>query len=209
MTPGSVVIPRLEPRLALRGDVDGRAGRGCVAHIATPPAPPRRILDVEADVLVVDGQLAPPPRAEGWMVRHRGPGARRQSGQLDRRHDREGDRDDPAAERDGTTRSTAATTESTSSTETDDQPTSSHGTPPRAVTGAVTRPVTPMVLRGGCPGRLKARCSEHRAFCCAPEGTRTPNLLIRSQMLYPLSYGRMAPQGRRRRYRPGARSPKP
>lgn len=26
----------------------------------------------------------------------------------------------------------------------------------------------------------------------APEGTRTPNLLIRSQMLYPLSYGRMA-----------------
>ena len=26
---------------------------------------------------------------------------------------------------------------------------------------------------------------------CAPEGTRTPNLLIRSQMLYPLSYGRM------------------
>src|SRR6478736_6721734 len=28
-------------------------------------------------------------------------------------------------------------------------------------------------------------------------------------MLYPLSYGRMAPQGRRRRYRPEARSPKP
>ena len=27
--------------------------------------------------------------------------------------------------------------------------------------------------------------------CCAPEGTRTPNLLIRSQMLYPLSYGRL------------------
>ena len=26
---------------------------------------------------------------------------------------------------------------------------------------------------------------------CAPEGTRTPNLLIRSQMLYPLSYGRL------------------
>ena len=26
---------------------------------------------------------------------------------------------------------------------------------------------------------------------CAPEGIRTPNLLIRSQMLYPLSYGRM------------------
>src|SRR5687768_1436485 len=27
---------------------------------------------------------------------------------------------------------------------------------------------------------------------CAPEGIRTPNLLIRSQMLYPLSYGRVA-----------------
>ena len=27
---------------------------------------------------------------------------------------------------------------------------------------------------------------------CAPGGIRTPNLLIRSQMLYPLSYGRMA-----------------
>ena len=28
--------------------------------------------------------------------------------------------------------------------------------------------------------------------CGAPEGIRTPNLLIRSQMLYPLSYGRNA-----------------
>ncbi len=27
--------------------------------------------------------------------------------------------------------------------------------------------------------------------CGAPEGIRTPNLLIRSQMLYPLSYGRL------------------
>ena len=27
---------------------------------------------------------------------------------------------------------------------------------------------------------------------CAPEGTRTPNLLNRNQMLYPLSYGRYA-----------------
>ena len=30
----------------------------------------------------------------------------------------------------------------------------------------------------------------------APGGIRNPNLLIRSQMLYPLSYGRMAPKGR-------------
>ena len=29
------------------------------------------------------------------------------------------------------------------------------------------------------------------AFAGAPEGIRTPNLLIRSQMLYPLSYGRV------------------
>lgn len=29
------------------------------------------------------------------------------------------------------------------------------------------------------------------ALCGAPEGIRTPNLLIRSQVLYPLSYGRM------------------
>ena len=29
---------------------------------------------------------------------------------------------------------------------------------------------------------------------CAPEGIRTPNLLIRSQMLYPLSYGRLSIQ---------------
>src|SRR5262245_7193131 len=28
------------------------------------------------------------------------------------------------------------------------------------------------------------------AWCGAPVGIRTPNLLIRSQMLYPLSYGR-------------------
>ena len=31
----------------------------------------------------------------------------------------------------------------------------------------------------------------------APERTRTSNLLIRSQMLYPLSYGRPAANGRR------------
>ena len=33
------------------------------------------------------------------------------------------------------------------------------------------------------------RCSSGASFC-APGETRTPNLLIRSQMLYPLSYGR-------------------
>ena len=29
-------------------------------------------------------------------------------------------------------------------------------------------------------------------MCGAPGGIRTPNLLIRSQMLYPLSYGRIS-----------------
>ena len=33
---------------------------------------------------------------------------------------------------------------------------------------------------------------ESTAELCAPEEIRTPNLLIRSQMLYPLSYGRMS-----------------
>jgi hypothetical protein len=47
----------------------------------------------------------------------------------------------------------------------------------------------------------------------APEGIRTPNLLIRSQMLYPLSYGRMSlvvwptSQPRRRREDLNLRSP--
>jgi hypothetical protein len=49
----------------------------------------------------------------------------------------------------------------------------------------------------------------------APEGIRTPNLLIRSQMLYPLSYGRMSSimreltsQPRRRREDLNLRSPR-
>ena len=38
-------------------------------------------------------------------------------------------------------------------------------------------------------GDLSEICSAFLAG--APEGIRTPNLLIRSQMLYPLSYGRL------------------
>src|SRR3954453_22992254 len=34
---------------------------------------------------------------------------------------------------------------------------------------------------------------QRKDLCGAPEGIRTPNLLIRSQTLYPLSYGRSAP----------------
>jgi hypothetical protein len=37
---------------------------------------------------------------------------------------------------------------------------------------------------------IAARRMSNCVFGCAPEGIRTPNLLIRSQMLYPLSYGR-------------------
>ena len=48
---------------------------------------------------------------------------------------------------------------------------------------------------------------------CAPGGIRTPNLLIRSQMLYPLSYGRIGIRrlrtGRREHYSQSRRSPKP
>ena len=76
---------------------------------------------------------------------------------------------------------------------------SSHRRPPPAI-------APPPARRGKQEGAVPVAPRLPR---CAPEGTRTPNLLIRSQMLYPLSYGRMAPQGRRRRYRPGARSPKP
>ena len=36
------------------------------------------------------------------------------------------------------------------------------------------------------------KCGKPALTCCAPEGIRTPNLLIRSQMLYPLSYRRLA-----------------
>lgn len=41
------------------------------------------------------------------------------------------------------------------------------------------------------PPTLPFRLVEGFPMLCAPEGTRTPNLLIRSQMLYPLSYGRL------------------
>ena len=40
-------------------------------------------------------------------------------------------------------------------------------------------------------GRKPAFLPATALIAGAPEGTRTPNLLIRSQMLYPLSYGRV------------------
>jgi hypothetical protein len=55
-------------------------------------------------------------------------------------------------------------------------------------------------LADGAHGRVNLRepceTTEAREILlvrmCAPEEIRTPNLLIRSQMLYPLSYGRVA-----------------
>ena len=87
-------------------------------------------------------------------------------------------------------------------------------TRPRACRGGPDLHCVGERRRGATTGRTdtekRAMLAMRLACCrCAPEGTRTPNLLIRSQMLYPLSYGRMAPQGRRRRYRPGGRPPKP
>ncbi len=48
----------------------------------------------------------------------------------------------------------------------------------------------------GIPGRMSAnpgqgRTENLRAIAGAPGGNRTPNLLVRSQTLYPLSYGRL------------------
>ena len=43
---------------------------------------------------------------------------------------------------------------------------------------------------------------------CAPGGIRTPNLLIRSQMLYPLSYGRLSRSRATREQTTGAPSPR-
>src|SRR5450756_2212355 len=74
--------------------------------------------------------------------------------------------------------------------------TGSHGASgPQSVSRRPSRPPFPLV-RGPC----------HRS---APEGIRTPNLLIRSQMLYPLSYGRRAHEGRPRGYMPPAGRPNP
>ena len=55
--------------------------------------------------------------------------------------------------------------------------------------GATQEPRTVWTIRGS---DLQCCLNQQRA----PEGIRTPNLLIRSQMLYPLSYGRSAAPGR-------------
>jgi hypothetical protein len=55
------------------------------------------------------------------------------------------------------------------------------------------RALRPRALRRACKSAEKVRveaCKITGSVMSAPEGIRTPNLLIRSQMLYPLSYGR-------------------
>ena len=56
---------------------------------------------------------------------------------------------------------------------------------------AVATPVTGAEAGQFCWGIQKIPGSEEPGIGGAPEGIRTPNLLIRSQMLYPLSYRRM------------------
>ena len=66
---------------------------------------------------------------------------------------------------------------------------------------AVRRPVAPSVAPTAAQNACRTEMKKPPtlpfwlvggfSLCCAPEGTRTPNLLIRSQMLYPLSYGRL------------------
>jgi hypothetical protein len=54
----------------------------------------------------------------------------------------------------------------------------------RVIQGVVVKTV---VKAPNAPPQMPEKASD----LCAPEEIRTPNLLIRSQMLYPLSYGRM------------------
>ena len=56
---------------------------------------------------------------------------------------------------------------------------------------AVGASVTGAEVGRFCWGVQKIPGSEEPGIGGAPEGIRTPNLLIRSQMLYPLSYRRM------------------
>jgi hypothetical protein len=62
--------------------------------------------------------------------------------------------------------------------------TPSIGSPPRKVT-------TESIRKVSTDRRVASKAPSDSAAYCAPEGIRTPNLLIRSQMLYPLSYGRL------------------
>ena len=78
--------------------------------------------------------------------------------------------------------------------------------------GLFSHGIAPPARRpGGSSARTGARSRPSKAhklaLTCddagAPEGIRTPGLLIRSQMLYPLSYRRTAPTGRPKVTRPG------
>src|SRR5689334_10678814 len=63
--------------------------------------------------------------------------------------------------------------------------------PSRARLGAIREPLlaTSLAIRVGRRYGRSAKTALTRWNCGAPGGIRTPNLLIRSQMLYPLSHG--------------------
>src|SRR3954470_4344478 len=72
-------------------------------------------------------------------------------------------------------------------------PSPTHGTQPSTLDRGSGVPVTrPAPHRPGtAEGPATSSVAGRGPFwSCAPVGIRTPNLLIRSQMLYPLSYGR-------------------
>src|SRR5665648_169240 len=83
-------------------------------------------------------------------------------------------------------------------------------TRPAALGAAAPVRIVDLLQRGSERDTAPSSAEEDGAVRhCAPEGIRTPNLLIRSQMLYPLSYGRRAHEGRPRGYMPPAGRPNP
>jgi hypothetical protein len=71
---------------------------------------------------------------------------------------------------------------------------------PRRSTGSVSLPLMRIhCITAGQRTKRGPRTSPGPSLCLsqqsAPGGIRTPNLLIRNQMLYPLSYGRSAASG--------------
>ncbi len=64
-------------------------------------------------------------------------------------------------------------------------------------------------LGSDLPRTLNPKPRDKKSRLCAPGGIRTPNRLIRSQILYPLSYGRPLPEGNWTSLTVSAHRPKP
>src|SRR5665647_3324016 len=83
-------------------------------------------------------------------------------------------------------------------------------TRPAALGAAAPVRIVDLLQRGSERDTAPSSAEEDGAVRhCAPEGIRTPNLLIRSQMLYPLSYGRRGPRGPPTRIHATGRPPQP